>query len=1254
MFLRSLHLNGFKSFADNTKLEFHPGVTGVVGPNGCGKSNVVDAIRWVLGETSAKALRGGEMADVIFNGTEKRKPLGMAEVLLTLGDCEGALGVDFNEVCVGRRVYRDGKSEYLLNNKPCRLKDINNLFMDTGIGRSSYSVMEQGKIDMLLSSKPEDRRQVFEEAAGITKFKQQKKEALRKLDYTEANLVRIVDVLEEQKRQMGSLQRQAAKARRYATLLEQVRVLDTHFSHRQFAELRAERGELITSIGALRTQHDELQTQIEGGQTGLNETRAAFQAIEGEISDLRQRESELQGKIQEAKSRIQFNEERGVEMRTLIERNEADIASSREKLETQRNDLTAADETLKTMAEQIGKQEADVGRRLQQTDEIRRERGQVELALNENRSQLGKAESLVTTLAAQLENGLSQMTGSQQRVSQLADEKGRIEAERATKRGELAELEKAKAEQEKLRNDLELELKLLEDGLVIAQRDLAAARESEANLTREVTEKQTRLETLQQLVAMGEGFEKGTQEVLKWKDECGGMKDETGAAVQGVIANFIDVEPKFIPAIEAALGQHLQAVMVAHSLAAKDILERLRSGELGQASLVPNDLMTEQESEPELSSFSLHPSSLGKASDFVNADLKVEAVVQGLLRNILVVESLDLALSLRAELPGVGFVTLAGEFLSESGVLTGGFKEQGAGSVLERQSEIRSLENATAKIRSKLEAEQKRVTSFDDLVAESQVDVEAHRERLQKLKVDLSTVDGQLAMVQREVQQQDSKLESLTWEESELVKRMELAQTQQSDLEAQKVQARETIEQLETETGQLQTRHQTIREKEEEATVLLNELRTALAVEKRARESLEQQRAPMSSRLRELEESIQRRVTEIDGYKQRVDQGAKENEQLRGDIESLSKQRTEVMDQRGGLETKRGGLLTEIEQGEAKLVTMRQQVAKMAEQRGNEEIRSTQLELRMENLSDTVQQRYQVELESFEADSHALLGVIAEVQKKLKTPPGEEPAPDPEMPEIPDDSQPDWKFVAEATSELRRKLDGMGPVNLDAIQEYDELEERYSMMVEQHDDLVKSKDELLKVIEKINKTTKAMFAETFVEVSKNFREMFTELFGKGAQANLVLLDDDDPLESGIEIIAKPPGKKLQSISLLSGGERSMTAVALLFAIYMVKPSPFCVLDELDAPLDEANIERFIRVLDRFINDSQFIIVTHSKRTMSRCDVMYGVSMEEFGISKTLGMKFSSSDGEKQSASGGNADSATVAESVEPAYGLGKG
>ncbi len=307
----------------------------------------------------------------------------------------------------------------------------------------------------------------------------------------------------------------------------------------------------------------------------------------------------------------------------------------------------------------------------------------------------------------------------------------------------------------------------------------------------------------------------------------------------------------------------------------------------------------------------------------------------------------------------------------------------------------------------------------------------------------------------------------------------------------------------------------------------------------------------------------------------------------------------------------------------------------------------------MENLTDTVRQRYQVELETFEPDAHLLLGVIEEAKKTAGK--SDSTPEDSGESEVPDASQPDWAFVAEATTELRRKLDGMGPVNLDAIAEFDELEARFNLMVEQHDDLVKSKDELLKVIEKINKTTKAMFAETFEKVAANFREMFTELFGKGAQANLVLLDDEDPLECGIEIIAKPPGKKLQSITLLSGGERSMTAVALLFAIYMVKPSPFCVLDELDAPLDEANIERFIRVLDRFINESQFIIVTHSKRTMSRCDVMYGVSMEEFGISKTLGMKFSASgEGDKKSVSGGNPDATTVAESVDPAYGLGNG
>lgn len=1245
MFLKSLEINGFKSFADATKLEFHPGVTGIVGPNGCGKSNVVDAIRWVLGETSAKALRGGEMADVIFNGTEKRKPLGLAEVVLTLGDTAEALGVEFSEMSVGRRVYRDGKSEYLLNRKPCRLKDINDLFMDTGIGRSSYSVMEQGKIDMLLSSKPEDRRQVFEEAAGITKFKQQKKEALRKLDYTEANLVRICDIIEEQRRQMGSLQRQAAKARRYASLLEHVRVLDTHFSHRKYAELSAERGELEVSVKSLREAQTEMQAKIEGGQTGLNDTRVAFQKVEEELGNLRQREIEQQNRIQSAKNRIGFNEERRKELLALIERNQADITNNEDKLNAQQRDLAYTDESLEAIGGQIERQQRELEQYIRQTEEIRKERAEIDANLTENRNSLSAAESLIATLNAQLESGQTQLESSRQRLKQLGDEVARVQKELDAKVKEDEALSKDREKHESTRENLEIELKQLEDAFDGLQRDLTAARQGEANLSRELTEKQTRLETLQQLVASGEGFERGTKEVLKGLDQ----PDFFTKAVRGVVANYIDVETDFIPAIEAALGHNLQAVVVADSTMAQAMLDSLRRGELGQASLIPEDFVKHNGGRQLLT---VPVGAIGWASDKVKLEARVEPVVDALLENVLIVESLDRALELRQEVPNASFATLDGEFLSAEGVLTGGVRKGGAASILERQNEIRVLGEATDSLRERLAAQKKSVSTLEQNVQSAKVEFETHRERLQQTRVTLSTIDGQLALVQRELQQFDSKLESLRWEEDELKARLETGEAKLKELDDNRRASLETIAKLNLTSGELGNRLELMREKETESNSLLNDLRTTLAVEKRAKEALEQQRSPMNSRLQELTDIIRRRKSEIETYNERIENAGSESEKLRGEIGEAEGEYQEVVEHRRGLEGQRGEHISTIEQGEAQLVTLRQEVQKIADQRGREEIRCTQLDLRIENLNDNIRERYQIDLISFEPDSHTLLAVIGEQRKahgrsekrrstlaaKDDDSEGTDDSadqPDPTDPidtsddldemEIPDESQPDWEFVEAIMSGLRQKLDSMGPVNLDAIEEFDELEERFNLMQQQHDDLVNSKEELLKVIEKINITTKEMFAETFEKVRINFREMFTELFGKGAQANLVLLDDGDPLESGIEIIAKPPGKKLQSISLLSGGERSMTAVALLFAIYMVKPSPFCVLDELDAPLDEANIERFIRVLDRFIEASQFIIVTHSKRTMSRADVMYGVSMEEFGVSKTLSIHFSASN-----------------------------
>jgi len=1224
MFLKSLHISGFKSFADKTALEFHPGVTAIVGPNGCGKSNVVDAIRWVLGETSAKALRGGEMADVIFNGTDKRKQLGLAEVMLTLGDCEDTLGTDFNEICVGRRVYRDGRSEYLINKKACRLKDINELFMDTGIGRSSYSIMEQGKIDLLLSSKPEDRRQVFEEAAGITKFKQQKREALRKLEYTEANLLRITDIIEEQRRQMGSLQRQASKARRYANLLEQVKILDTHLSHRQFEVLGAEYEELKTSINSLRISQEELQVKVEDGQRNVSVARTELQQLEHRIAEQRHREIEQQNRIHSAKNRIEFNEERQRELGSLIERNESDIRGARERLESQEAELATTEENLSAIREKVQQQEDEMREFERNTGSIRRRRAAMESGLSEMRNTQAANKSLVATLTAQLESGRAQLAASETRLTQISEEYDRLVEDRDARQTEEAAMEIRQSEHESQAEELRRELNQLEECYRVAKSELAGVAEEETKLSRECTQTKTRLETLKQMAASGEGFESGTKEVLKGLDD----PDRFQGALKGVVANLIEVEEDFVPAIEAALGHSLQAVIVTQADEAQAMLSSLEDGERGQASLIPEDLLQAQPKPGKAPE-----ESLGWAIDHLKADSEVKPVIQQLLAGVLVVEDLKVALDLHGK-DGLTLVTRKGEVLTSQGVLTGGSRKKSGSSALDRQREIRGLEKQAKALETKLGAVETRRMELEQSAQEAREELELQKERLQQNKVERSTVEGQLNLVRREIHQFESKLQSSEREKEDHLQRQEIGEEKQTALGERKQSILAELQQLGDDLREMEAGLEKIQIQETEANNKLNELRTVLAVERRTQEALEHQREPLVRRIRELKEDLQQREGEIETYQERIANAKTETERLRIDIRENERGLEATQTERQQLETNRAEQAAEIERGEAEVARMRQEVTRMNDQRGKEEIRSTQLELRMENLTSSIQERYQVDLTTFRPDSHALLAAIEEQRKSFErtmkrrgeevdAEVADEEAAEEEDEEFRDESEPDWDFVESIIGEQKRKLDSMGHVNLDAIAEYEELEERFNLMQEQHDDLVKSKDDLLKVIQKINRTTRSMFAETFEQVRQNFRSMFSELFGQGAQANLVLLDDEDPLECGIEIIAKPPGKRLQSITLLSGGERSMTAVALLFAIYMVKPSPFCVLDELDAPLDEANIGRFTRVLDRFSSESQFIIVTHSKRTMSRADVIYGVSMEEYGVSKTLGMKFSS-------------------------------
>ncbi len=1238
MRLKSLFLHGFKSFADGTEFAFHPGVTAIVGPNGCGKSNVVDGIRWVLGETSAKALRGGEMADVIFNGTDKRKPLGMAEVTLTFADCEEALKVEFNEVSLTRRVFRDGKSEYRINDKLCRLKDIQNLLMDTGIGRSAYSIMEQGKIDMLLSSKPEDRRNVFEEAAGITKFKFQKREALRKLDYTESNLVRVADIMSELTRQRDSLQRQANKARRYRELLDDLTTLDTHFAHRQFRELAAEQAELKTSIESLEKQEESCRSEIEGKSGSLGGQRERLEELETEFHELSQQQMTLRSRIQNSQGRLGFNKERSQEMGQYVEQNQIAIEDTMSKLAAQENALAQAEESLTEIVSKLDSQRSELQSAEQSDKEVRQKRAEIQMRLSKAQNQRQQFISQLANLEASHSSKLERRENEGQRLAVLEEEGAGLVSERGQFDGDVTQLATSIEEQSTALEVCETKRTALEERV----RELRKEQDEKRNRLREVertmSSTRSRLEVVQKWVEQGEGFEKGTQSLIKGLDDPETYKN----SVRGVLGTLIHVsDDKYMAAVEAALREHLQTVLVANGTVAESMIDRLSIKKLGYASILPED------SAPPAASAkpSITADGVTAVLDVVKVDAKIQAWVNEALANVFIVDSVPKARILQPQHAGSAFVTLGGESLSASGVIYGGSTRQAKDSILQKQAEIQKLkEKAVAQEKEQAEAQQV-VTKLEESLKDTQVEREELQETTQQHKLNRSRMEDQRRMVTMEIQRVAARENKLNQEKEGLANRQESLAADVERIANEQKEKQAAMEAVQNDLNQAESDMKTLEEQEASSNERVNSLRTRLAVEEQTEQSLRNQRNPMAGRLEELSQLQVRHQSEIESHQERLAAIEKENAEL---TEVVGQSETEVAEVDLKLlasSENRKASQQEVRDLEDLLAQKNQERSKVQEQRGREEVRTTQLDLRVESITAAIIERYQVEIENFRPDAHQLLLALEsqkarnrrsrsnKVEETTVSDGSEAPESvdseaeleldleiDSETGELTEAAEPDWGFIEASVKEMRRKLDSMGPVNLDAIQEYEETEERLQFLTEQHTDLTNSKEELLRVLTKINTESRKQFAETFIKVRENFKLMFRELFGESGKADLVLLDEDDPLESGIEIIAKPPGKKLQTISLLSGGERSMTAVALLFAIFMVKPSPFCVLDELDAPLDEANIARFVKMLDRFIEHSQFVIITHSKRTMNRADVMYGVTMQEFGVSKPVGMK----------------------------------
>jgi chromosome segregation protein SMC, common bacterial type len=1187
MHLQSLELFGFKSFADKTVFNFHEGVTAIVGPNGCGKSNVLDAVRWVLGEQSAKSLRGGEMADVIFNGAESRKPLGFAEVSLTFTDCAAELGVDWHDVRVTRRIHRDGISEYLLNKTVCRLKDIHTLFADTGVGRTAYSIMEQGKIDLILSSRPEDRRSVFEEAAGITKYKTQKKEALRKLEATEANLLRIGDIIKEVKRQIGSLQRQAGKARRYQALHADLQVLDTHFSHRKLQTIQAELATCGSEIERISDAEGETRAQIDGGEKELANLRIQLDASDEQIASQRTKLQQLESEIASNSSRIEFNEQRRVELNELVARAEREIASAEAKLREHEGEVESANALVEETAKLVHEQREQLQQLTSRANEYRVLREQADQQLQEMQLRLSRDEVRLATAAQELEELRIRRDTTMQEALALA---GKIESTTQQQEQFQERVRSARLGAENQQHAVEqllAQMRAAEDELRIQQSGLAEMEKQLVAADRTIAEMQSRHDVLRQLNEEGEGLVQGSQAVLK----------AAQFPIGGALAAQLHVPSEFVPAIEAALGRNLQAIILREPGRASEIISYLNDQQLGQAALLLRGLAVSEDS----SSEPLPKGAIAWAAEKVEAPKELTGIVRKLLHKVAIFPDLATALSAATLKSAIAAATLSGEFVSAAGVLFGGSAKSGSDSLLRRKAIIETIGAALERQRQDRGAMEERRQAKETHVATLTTELEQSRAAYRESHSAHTVSTSKISELERELHSAERDFEILKSEHSTLERQLAAADSRLRELEEQRHGLEENIAASRTVLERLERERAGAQEQATEAQTQLAELRIGIATLEQRHEILLAQRAPMLARQNELSELIATRRGEIQNCQVRLASQAAETASARNAIELQSTERTVREEEIANSLAERRSRLETINVRETVLREARQRLSELQEKRGSCSVRQTQLQLQGDHLVEHVQEHYQINLREFVPDSYAREKILRAQLKQTETGSTGE-----------DDVQ---KLIAE----LSRQLDNMGPVNLEAVQEYDELEERYRFLDNQNTDLTNSRRELLDVIARINLTTQKLFAETFAQVRANFREIFAELFG-GGRADLQLMDENDALNCGIEIIAKPPGKQLQSISLLSGGERTMTAVALLFAIYMVRPSPFCVLDEMDAPLDESNINRFIRVLERFVNQSQFIIITHNKRTIAKADVLYGVTMEERGVSKLVGVK----------------------------------
>ena len=1186
MYLKSIEVQGFKSFANKIVFDFHNGITGIVGPNGSGKSNVADAVRWVLGEQRVKQLRGGTMQDVIFSGTENRKPLSYAYVAITLDNSDHQLSVAYEEVTVARRLYRSGESEYLLNGTTCRLKDVQELFYDTGIGKEGYSLIGQGQIDRILSTKPEESRELFDEATGIVKFKKRKKTAEKKLEDEKQNLLRVNDILTELEKQLGPLERQAEKAKEYLKKREILKEYEIHIFLMEMERIKEQLQKLEETQKI--TQGDLLDTTAAFENTKLEYERIEkeLEAIEQQIDASREEASQARLKKQQMKGQIAVLKEQvksaAASSRHYQERAESITKEQKQREEEKHTVLEEKNEldVLLSQAKKVQKKAEDELADIQQKildsqTNMENSKNDIIALLNQRSSIKGKIQRY-DAMTEQIQIRKAEV--NQKLIHMKSTELGQDELLRQQE-GKLLEVQREL--QEKLDERVEIEKRItdLQQQITICRKRLE---DGQTAYHREAS----RLESLRNLAERYDGYGGSIRKVMEQKDRVSG--------ICGVVADLIQTDKKYETAVETALGGSIQNVVTEDEETAKKLIAYLKQNKFGRVTFLP---LTAVKNPQQFSQMQVlnEPGVIGLAHTLVQTDVRYENIMAQLLGRTVVVDQIDHAIALQRKYRySLRIVTLEGESMNPGGSMTGG-AFRNSSSLLSRNREIDELKVKVDRQKQELENVQKKLVELQNDRSSCYSELDAGSAVLQEIRVRENTARMSVEQLREQKRVSGADLEQLQKESLELERQtkeiQEIRKMNQQDLKDSEAMEKAHTFAVET----YQKRLEEEREREAEAAHTLEEYHLDTA-------SILQKTEFAASNLKRIEGELQKLLQEKEELSQNMQQAEADTKSREEAISTLQAELDALSGSIEGLEEKTVSLQKQKEGQSAShknFFTRREELSSRMNELDKELFRLNSQKEKLDETSESLMNHMWAE---YELTYNAAIPLRKEEYQNLQE-------------------------LKKDCHEVKEEIKGLGNVNVNAIEDYKEVSERYNFMDGQRNDLIEAEEALKQVIAELDSGMKKQFREQFALIQKEFDKAFKELFG-GGKGTLELLDEEDVLETGIRIISQPPGKKLQNMMQLSGGEKALTAIALLFAIQNLKPSPFCLLDEIEAALDDSNVVRFAKYLHKLTKYTQFIVITHRRGTMNAADRLYGITMQEKGVSTLVSVNLIESDLEK--------------------------